>query len=89
MNTYSAAAAVLARSTDPEDRELARATERFAAGLTDVTTERAALAREVSAEQAADRAGIDPVRSDNTDRARGRGTNKETPDRGDGPDRER
>ena len=34
MNTYSAAAAVLARSDDPEDRALTQATERFAAGLT-------------------------------------------------------
>lgn len=89
MNTYSAAAAVLAKSTDPEDRDLARATEWFAAGLTDVTTERAVLAREVSVEQAASRAGADPVRSDNSDRAHGRGASKETPDRGNGQDRER
>lgn len=89
MNTYSAAAAVLARSTDPEDRDLARATERFAAGLTDVTTERAVLAREVSAEKAADRFGLDPMRSEHPDHAHDRGSGKETPDRGKGPDRER
>lgn len=89
MQTYSAAAALLARSTDPEDRELARATERFAAGLTDVATERAVLARKVSAEQAAGRAGTDPVRSDNTHHAHERGASKETSDRGNGPDRER
>ena len=89
MNTYSAAAVVLARSTDPEDRKLARATERFAAGLTDVTTERTVLAREVSAEQAADRSGLDPMRSEHPDHAHGRGASKETPDRGKGPDRER
>ena len=89
MNTYSAAAAVLARSTDPEDRELARATERFAAGLTDVTTERAVLAREVSVEQAASRTGIDPVRSDNSDHAHDRDTGQEAPDRGNRPERTR
>ncbi|MGH1447079.1 MAG: relaxase/mobilization nuclease domain-containing protein [Cognatishimia sp.] len=89
MNTYSAAAAVLARSTDPEDRELARATERFAAGLTDVTTERAVLAREVSAEQVADRTGFDPIRSDNPDHALEKSASEVTPDRGKGPDRER
>ncbi|MDA3856943.1 MAG: nickase, partial [Roseovarius sp.] len=89
LNTYSAAAAVLAGSDDPEDRELARATERFAASLSDVTTERAVLAREVSVEQAADRTGFDPVRSENPDRAHGRVVSKEKPDRGSGPDRER
>ncbi len=89
MNTYSAAAAVLARSTDPEDRELARATERFAAGLTDVTTERTVLAREVSAEQVADRTGFNPARSEKPDHAHDIGSGKETPDRGKGPDRER
>lgn len=47
MNTYSAAAAVLAQSPDPEDRALARDVERFSRRLTDVTTERAELARNV------------------------------------------
>lgn len=89
MNTYSAAAAVLARSTDPEDRDLARATERFAVGLTDVTTERTVLAREVSAEHDADRTGFDPVRSEHPDHVHDTDSGKEMPDRGKGLDRER
>ena len=54
MRTYSMAAAMLARSPDPEDRDLARATERFLAGLTDVATERSSLARDLGLKDALD-----------------------------------
>lgn len=45
MATYGAAARVLAQSEDPADRELAVATKAFAARLTDMTTQRAAMAQ--------------------------------------------
>ncbi len=89
MTTYSAAAAILAQSPDPEDRALARATERFAAGLTDVTTERAAMARGVASEQSVTRGKSDPARSDERASAREQGADKGTPDRDSGPGRER
>jgi len=89
MKTYSAAAAVLAQSPDPEDRALARDTERFAAGLTDITTERAVLAREVTVEQSEAHSRPDPSRSDGLALARDKGADKERSDRGNGPDRER
>ncbi len=89
MNTYSAAAAVLAQSSDPQDWELARATERFAAGLTNVTTERVALAREVTIERPSKRDEVDRMGSDDRGRARDRNTGKEKPDPGKEPDRER
>lgn len=89
MNTYSAAAALLARSTDPEDRALARATEQFTASLTDVTTERATLARELSIEQSATHSKPGTVRSDDRASAREQGAEKAAPDRDKGPGRER
>ncbi len=89
MTTYSAAAAILARSPDPEDRALARATEQFTASLTDVTTERATLAREFSVKQSATHSKPDTVRSDDRASAREQGADKATPDRDKGPGRER
>ena len=89
MNTYSAAAALLAASPDPDDRELARATERFAAGLTDITTERAVLARTVTVEQAEARSRSGPAHSNDSASTREQGTDKATPDRDKGPGRER
>ncbi|MGP3699730.1 relaxase/mobilization nuclease domain-containing protein [Rhodobacter sp. NSM] len=44
MAAYAAAAATLARSSDPADQALARETEQFAARLTDTETRRAAMA---------------------------------------------
>ena len=89
MNTYSAAAALLAASPDPDDRELARATERFAADLTDVMTERAALAREVTVDQAAMRSRPSPARTDDSARSREQGSDRAAPDRDKGPGRDR
>ena len=89
MTTYSAAAAILAQSPDPEDRALARATERFAAGLTDVTTERAVLAREVTVEQTEVGSRSGPAHSNDSASTREQGTDKAAPDRDKGPGRER
>ena len=89
MNTYSAAAAVLARSEDPEDRALAQATERFAAGLTNVTTERMALARDVTSARSTDQPGIEPLRKDEPHLARGRDAIKDKPEPEKGPERGR
>ncbi len=89
MTTYSAAAAILARSPDPKDRALARATEQFTASLTDVTTERATLAREFSVKQSATHSKPDTVRSDDRASAREQGAEKGVPDRDKGPGRER
>ncbi|MEM9585611.1 MAG: hypothetical protein AAGA08_21100 [Pseudomonadota bacterium] len=88
MTTYSAAAAILARSPDPEDRALARATEQFAAGLTDVTTERAALAREVIVDHIAMRSGTGPARSDDCASEREKSAEKGASDRDNGRGRE-
>ncbi|MDU9004753.1 relaxase/mobilization nuclease domain-containing protein [Sedimentitalea todarodis] len=71
MNTYSAAAAVLAQSTDPEDQTLARDVENFSRRLTDVTTERAALARDVGPVRSASRSADSEPRT-SVDRDRGR-----------------
>ncbi len=89
MTTYSAAAAILAQSPDPADRALARATERFAAGLTDVTTERVALAQEVAVEQSATRGRLGSTRSDDRASEREQDEDKGAPDRGNEPGRER
>ncbi|WP_306115062.1 MULTISPECIES: relaxase/mobilization nuclease domain-containing protein [unclassified Roseovarius] len=89
LTTYSAAAAILTRSPDPEDRALARATEKFAAGLTDVTTERAALAREVAVEQSATRSKPSTAGPDDRTSVREQGAEKGVPDRDKGPGRER
>ncbi|WP_298921088.1 relaxase/mobilization nuclease domain-containing protein [uncultured Roseobacter sp.] len=89
MTTYSTAAVILAQSPDPEDRALARATECFAAGLTDVTTERAALAREVTVEQTEVRSRLGQVRSEDHTSAREQGAEKDVPDPDKGPGRER
>ena len=45
MATYDQAATILAGSADPKDRDLARETKRFAARLTETTTQRAEIAR--------------------------------------------
>lgn len=89
MTTYSAAAAILARSPNPEDRALARATEQFAAGLTDVTTERAVLAQGVTVEQTEARSRPSSARSDDRAIARERDAHKGAPDRDKEPGRER
>lgn len=89
MTTYSAAAAILAQSPNPDDRALARATEQFAAGLTDVTTERAALAPTVTVEQAATRNRPGRARSDDRGTLREHDMEKGAPDRDKGPGRER
>lgn len=51
IGTYLKAATALALSDDPEDRALARDTERFAASLTDMRTERVQLASEAVQER--------------------------------------
>ncbi|MFD1158934.1 relaxase/mobilization nuclease domain-containing protein [Roseovarius aestuarii] len=89
MTTYSAAAAILAQSPNPDDRALARATEQFAAGLTDVTTERTTLARELAVEQSATRNKPGPARLGDRASKREQGAAKGAPDRDDGPGRER
>jgi hypothetical protein len=45
MATYDQAATILAGSSDPKDRDLARETKQFAARLTETTTQRAEMAR--------------------------------------------
>ena len=45
MATYDQAATILAGSADPKDLDLARETKRFAAQLTETTTQRAEMAR--------------------------------------------
>jgi len=44
MTTYGNAVRILAQSQDPEDRQLAEATRKFSARLTDVTTQRGQMA---------------------------------------------
>lgn len=46
--TYDQAAMILAGSADPRDRDLARETKRFAARLTETTTQRAEMARSLA-----------------------------------------
>ncbi|MEY8828553.1 relaxase/mobilization nuclease domain-containing protein [Sedimentitalea sp. XS_ASV28] len=53
MATYDQAATILAGSTDPRDRDLARETKRFAARLTETTTQRAEIARSLVGQGAA------------------------------------
>lgn len=48
MATYDQAATILAGSADPKDRDLARETKRFAARLTETTTQRAEIARSLA-----------------------------------------
>ena len=45
MAVYDAAARILARSSDPADRDLAAATRRFVTRLTETTTQRAQMAQ--------------------------------------------
>ncbi|MDU9006883.1 relaxase/mobilization nuclease domain-containing protein [Sedimentitalea todarodis] len=90
MNTYSAAAAVLAQSSDPEDRALAKDVESFSRRLTDVTTERAELARDMASVRSASR----PVCSErgpsaDQDRGRGREDIDKRPEQKREPSRER
>lgn len=89
LTTYSAAAAILAQSPDPEDRALARATEKFAAGLTDITTERTVLARGVTVEQSSARGSANLTRSEDRTSVREQGADEGAPDRDNGPGRER
>ncbi|MCA1288579.1 relaxase/mobilization nuclease domain-containing protein [Salipiger bermudensis] len=53
MATYDQAATILAGSADPKDRDLARETKRFAARLTETTTQRAEMARSLAGQDAA------------------------------------
>jgi hypothetical protein len=53
MATYDQAATILAGSADPNDRDLARETKRFAARLTETTTQRAEMARSLAGQDAA------------------------------------
>ncbi|PTX35462.1 relaxase/mobilization nuclease-like protein, partial [Allosediminivita pacifica] len=53
MATYDQAAMILAGSADPKDRDLARETKRFAARLTETTTQRAEIARSLAGQGAA------------------------------------
>ena len=48
IGTYMRASTALALSDDPDDRTLARDTERYAARLTELMTERAQIASNVS-----------------------------------------
>lgn len=48
MATYDQAATILAGSADPKDRDLAYATQKFSARLTETTTQRAEMARSLS-----------------------------------------
>lgn len=87
MNTYAAAAAVLAQSADPDDRALARDVENFSRRMTDVTTERAVLARDMAQARSASLAGKDPTVD--RDRGRGRSDTEKRPEQERGPSRER
>lgn len=69
MATYDQAATILAGSADPNDRDLARETKRFAARLTETTTQRAEIARSLT--------GQGVARS----MSRGRGNTVESPER--------
>lgn len=87
MNTYAAAAAVLAQSADPKDRALARDVESFSRRLTDVTTERAVLARDMGSVRSASRSEQEP--SVDRDKGRGRSDTEKRPEQGRGPSRDR
>lgn len=90
MNTYTAAAAVLAQSADPEDRALARDVESFSRRLTNVTTERAALARDVgSVRTASSPAGSGQGPFVDRDPGRRHEGADERPEQEHGPSRER
>ena len=52
MATYDQAATVLAGSADPKDRDLAQETKRFAARLTETTTQRAEIAHSLAGQGA-------------------------------------
>ena len=52
MATYDQAATILAGSADPNDRDLARETKRFATCLTETTTQRAEMARSLAGQGA-------------------------------------
>ncbi|MGY9049291.1 hypothetical protein P775_00545 [Puniceibacterium antarcticum] len=85
MTTYGNAARVLAASDDPADRELADATQRFTARLTDTTTQRLQMA------QSLDQGGqgwAQPSR-DGKDRGDSRPEVSWERERGSGKDRER
>ena len=56
MATYDQAATILAKSPDPKDHDLALETKRFAARLTETTTQRAEMARSLAG-QGATRSG--------------------------------
>ncbi|ASM74433.1 T-DNA border endonuclease virD2 (plasmid) [Pseudosulfitobacter pseudonitzschiae] len=85
MRTYSAAAAVLAESYDPDDRALGRAVAAFSGRLTDVATERAAMVLSASV------ARSEVQRQPSVDRGQGkdRPEDEKRPERGRGPSRER
>lgn len=87
IGTYMKAAAALALSDDPDDRALAQDTERFAASLTELRTERVQIASSVSQRRSEGlTAGKGPTRGRD-----GKGLSREPlkgPDKGDS-DRER
>ncbi|MCA1337957.1 relaxase/mobilization nuclease domain-containing protein [Pseudooceanicola marinus] len=81
MATYDQAATILAGSADPNDRDLARETKRFAARLTETTTQRAEMARSLAGQDAARSAPRE--RGKPTDSAeRQQDLSKGSPDRG-------
>lgn len=89
MKTYSAAAAVLAESPDPDDRALGRAVEAFSGRLTDVSTERAAMAHRVSVARSEGRSDVQRQPSIDRTQEKDRSGDDKRPERGCGPSRER
>ena len=88
MAVYDAAARILARSSDPADRDLAAATRRFVTRLTETTTQRAQMAQSLgrTGRAASLRSADRELSSSQPDRDRGnsaasRGRGREGPER--------
>ncbi|UWQ44025.1 relaxase/mobilization nuclease domain-containing protein (plasmid) [Leisingera aquaemixtae] len=89
MRTYSAAAALLAESHDPEDRALGRAVAAFSGRLTDVTTERGAMALRAPVERSEKIPGAGQKQPEGRGRVRERDEDEKRPEQSRGPPRER
>lgn len=81
MSTYGNAARILEQSEDPADRALGEATRKYAARLTDVTTQRAVLARSMNdgmwRRELASRADGDRIQRQSRDHESDRGKGRE------------
>ncbi|MBE9639850.1 relaxase/mobilization nuclease domain-containing protein [Salipiger mangrovisoli] len=86
MTTYGNAVRILSQSQDPEDRQLAEATRKFSARLTDVTTQRGQMALTLDIESrgrgAGRRKGAEAYRSQERDQERGVEARGKRKDRG-------